>query len=83
MFKIRHKCVLCVESDCLLGFIVLHQWIRVDPLKFEVILNLPPPSTLCQSKSLHWKAKLRHFIPNYTEITHGFTWLLKQNSEFV
>ena len=41
-----HKCVFYVESGQLLGFIVLHQGIRVDPLKVEAILNLPPPSTL-------------------------------------
>jgi hypothetical protein len=43
-----HKCVFCVEFDRLLGFIVLRQGIQVDPLKVEVILNLPPTSTLHQ-----------------------------------
>jgi hypothetical protein len=79
-----HKCVFCVESGRLLGFIVSCQGIRVDPLKVEAILNLPPPSTLHQLQSLQGKANfLRHFIPNYVEITHGFTWLLKKGSEFV
>jgi hypothetical protein len=41
-----HKCVFCVESGRLLGFIVSRQGIRVDPLKVEAILNLPPPSTI-------------------------------------
>jgi hypothetical protein len=86
-YRIRlnpQKCVFCVESDHLLGFIVSHQGIQVDPLKVEAILNLPPPSTLCQLQSLQGKANfLRRFIPNYTEITHGFTWLLKKDSEFV
>jgi hypothetical protein len=41
-----HKCVFCVESGHLLGFIVSRQGIWVDPLKVEAILNLPPPSTL-------------------------------------
>jgi hypothetical protein len=73
-----------VESGQLLGFIVSHQGIRVDPLKVEVILNLPPPSTLFQLQSLQGKANfLRRFIPNYAEITHGFTRLLKKGSEFV
>ena len=79
-----HKCVFCMESGQLLGFIVLRQGIRVDPLKVKVILNLPPPSTLCQLQSLQGKAKfLRRFIPNYAEITRGFTHLLKKDSEFV
>jgi hypothetical protein len=48
-YRIRlnhHKCIFCVESGCLLGFIISCQGIQVDPLKVEAILNLPPPSTL-------------------------------------
>jgi hypothetical protein len=73
-----------VESDLLLGFIISCQGIQVDSLKVEVILNLPPPSTLRQLQSLQGKANfIRHFIPNYAEITRGFTRLLKKDSEFV
>ena len=73
-----------MESGRLLGFIVLCQGIQMDPLKLEVILNLPPPSTLHQLQNLQGKANfLCHFIPNYAEITRGFTWLLKKGSEFV
>jgi hypothetical protein len=86
-YRIRlnpHKCIFCVESDRLLGFIVSRQGIRVDPLKVEAILNLPPPSSLRQLQSLQGKANfLRRFIPNYAEITRGFTRLLKKGSEFV
>jgi hypothetical protein len=86
-YRIRlnpHKCIFCVESDCLLGFIISCQGIWVDPIKVEAILNLPPPSTLSQLQSLQRKENfLRCFIPNYTEITHGFTWLLKKDFEFV
>jgi hypothetical protein len=86
-YRIRlnpHKCVFFVESGRLLGFIISGQGIWVDPLKVEVILNLPPPSTLHQLQSLQGKANfLRRFIPNYTEITCGFTWLLKRDSEFI
>jgi hypothetical protein len=84
-YRIRlnpHKCIFCIESDCLLGFIISCQGIRVDPIKVEAILNLPPPSTLRQLQSLQGKENfLCHFIPNYTEITHGFTRLLKKDSE--
>jgi hypothetical protein len=56
----------------------------VDPLKVEAILNLPPPSTLRQLQILQGKENFLHrFIPNYAEITRGFTWLLKKGSEFV
>jgi hypothetical protein len=50
-YRIRlnpHKCVFCVDSERLLGFIISTHGIRVDPLKVEVIVNLPPPSTLRQ-----------------------------------
>jgi polyhydroxyalkanoate synthesis regulator protein len=49
-------------------YCVIHG-IRVDPLKVEAILNLPPPSTLRQLQSLQGKENfLRRFIPNYAEV---------------
>ena len=58
--------------------------IWVDPLKFEAIINLPPPSTLCQLQSLQGKANLLHrFIPNYAELMEGFTRLVKKSYDFV
>jgi hypothetical protein len=58
--------------------------IRVDTLKVEAILNLPPPSTLCQLQSLQGKENFLHrFIPNYTELTQGFTQLLKKGYNFL
>jgi hypothetical protein len=79
-----HKCVFCVEYGRLLGFIVSSQGIRVDPLKVEVILNLPPPSSLRQLQILQGKANLlHHFDPNYVELTLRFTRLLKKGYEFV
>jgi hypothetical protein len=51
----------------------------VDPLKVEVILNLPPPSSLRQLQSLQGKEKFLHrFIPNYTELMLGFNRLLEE-----
>jgi hypothetical protein len=53
-------------------------------LKVEAILNIPPPSLLCQLQSLQGKANfLCHFIPNYAELTLGFMRLLKNGFEFV
>jgi hypothetical protein len=81
---IPHKCIFCIESGRLLGFIVSRHGIRVDPIKVEEILNLPSPSTLCQLQSLQGKANFLHrFIPNYAEITRGFMRLLKKDSEFI
>jgi hypothetical protein len=49
-----------------------------------VILILPPPSSLHQLQSLQGKENfLRRFIPNYVELTLGFTRLLKKGYEFV
>ncbi|KZL17871.1 reverse transcriptase family protein [Pseudovibrio sp. Ad37] len=58
-YRIRlntHKCVFCVESGRLLGFIVSREGIRLDPLKVEAIVNLPPPASLQQLQSLQGKA---------------------------
>jgi hypothetical protein len=66
----QQKCVFCVEFSRFLGFIVSCQGIRVDPLKVEAILNLPPPSSLRQLQIMQGKENfLHHFIPNYTELT--------------
>jgi hypothetical protein len=85
-YRIRlnpHKCVFCVESGRLLGFIVSREGIRLDPLKVEAILNLPPPASLQQLQSLQGKANfLRRFIPNYAEVAKGFTRLLKRDTPF-
>jgi hypothetical protein len=79
-----HKCVFCVESDQILGFIMSIHGIWVDPLKVEVILNLHPPSILRQLQSLQGKVNFLHrFIPNYVELTKGFTRLLKKGYDFV
>ena len=73
-----------MESIRILGFIVSTHGIRVDPLKVEAILNFPPPYTLCQLQSLQWKEIFfRRFIPNYVELTKGFTQILKKGHDFV
>jgi hypothetical protein len=73
-----------VESGKILGFIISTHGIKVDLLKVEAIINFPPPSTLRQLQSLQGKANfLRRFIPNYVELTKGFTQLLKKGHDFV
>ena len=42
-----HKCIFCMKSGRLLGFIVSKEGIRVDPLKVEAILQLSPPKNIC------------------------------------
>ena len=41
-----HKCIFCVKSGHLLGFIISKEGIRVDPLKVEAILQLSPPCNI-------------------------------------
>ena len=74
---------VCVGSGHFLGFVVSREVIRLDPLKVQVILDLPPPSNLLQLQRLQGKAKfLRRFIPNYTKMAKGFTCLLKNGIPF-
>ena len=73
-----------VPSSHLLGFIVSHKGIVVDPLKVQSILNLPSPRTLCQLHSLQGKANFLHrFILDYVTRVHGFLRLLHTNIPFV
>ena len=85
-YRIRlnpHKCVFCVESGRILGFIVSKEGIQLDPIKVEAIFNLPPPNSLHQLQSLQGKANfLRRFVPNYAEVAKGFTQLLKRDIPF-
>ena len=39
------KCIFCVPISHLIGFIISHKGIIVDPLKFQAILDLPSPKT--------------------------------------
>ena len=78
------KCVFCVPAGRLLGFIVSHKGITVDPLKFQAILDLPSPKTQHQLQSLQGKAKFLHrFVPEYETKAYGFILLLYTKIPFV
>jgi hypothetical protein len=79
-----HKFIFVVESVRLLGFIVSIFGIRVDPLKVEAIINLPPPVTINQLQKLQQISNfLRWFIVNCIYITKGFILLLKNGIPFI
>ena len=79
-----HKCIFCVETGWLLGLIISKDGIKIDPLKVQAIIDLPPPSTLLQLQSLQGKTNfLCWFIHNYVEISKGFTRLLKKDIPFL
>jgi hypothetical protein len=50
------KCVFCITTGCLLGFIVSQSSITVDPLKVQAITEIAPPRNLRQLQSLQGKA---------------------------
>jgi hypothetical protein len=50
------KCVFCITTGHLLGFIVSQRGINVDPLKVQAIIEIPPPWNLRQLQSLQAKA---------------------------
>ena len=50
-----HKCVLCVETGRLLGFVVSKDGIWIDPLNISTIINLPSPTNILKLQSLHGK----------------------------
>ena len=78
-----HKCIFCVKSGHLLGFIVSKEGIRVDPLKVGVILQLSPPKNICHLQCLQGMANfLRRFVVNFANLTRGFMRLLKKDTPF-
>ena len=47
-----NKCILCVPFGNFLGHIVCREGVLVDPSKFVVILNMCPPTTYKQLRSM-------------------------------
>ena len=42
------KCIFCAPFGVLLGHVVCHDGILVDPTKVAIILDLPPPTSITQ-----------------------------------
>ena len=63
-----HKCIFCVKSGRLLGFIVSKEGIRVDPLKVEAILQLSPPKNIRHLQCLQGMENfLQIFVENFSK----------------
>ncbi|PKI74538.1 hypothetical protein CRG98_005080 [Punica granatum] len=57
------KCTFCVKSGKLLGLIVSKKGIEVNPDKVKAIMELPPPSTVCEVRSFLGRLNyITHFI---------------------
>jgi hypothetical protein len=79
-----HNCIFCSRFGRLLGFIVYENVIMVDTMKFEAILQFPPPCNIRQFQGLQGKANFPCcFIVNYANITKGFMHLLKKDTLFI
>ena len=78
-----HKCVLCVETRCHLGFVVSKDGIQIDLLKIASILVLPAPTNITELQILQGKEKFLHrFMCNFTKKMDDYMCLLKKDTSF-
>ena len=78
-----NKCIFCAPFGVLLGHVVCHNGISVDPAKVVIILDLPPPTLVTQLRSmLGHTCYYRKFIRGYAEITAPMEKLLKKDVKF-
>ena len=60
------KCIFCAPFGDLLGHMVCHDGILVDPAKIAIILDLPPPTKVKQLReTLGHTGYYRKFIKGY------------------
>ena len=60
------KCIFCAPIGVLLGHVICHDGILVDPAKFVIILDLSPPTLITQLRSvLGHTGYYRKFIRGY------------------
>jgi hypothetical protein len=72
------KFIFCVPHGNILGHIVCQEGVLVDPSKFVVIVNMPPPTSAKQLRSmLGHTCYYRRFIQRYANITTPLENLLK------
>ena len=77
------KCIFCAPFGVLLGHVVCHDGILVEPVKVALILDLPPPTSVTQLKStLGHTRYYQKFIRGYVEITAPIEKLLKKDAKF-
>lgn len=78
------KCSFGVSAGTFLGFVFHRNGIEVDPSKIKAILEMPPPITLKQLKSLMGKISyIRWFIPNLSKKVKTWSVIMKKGFEFV
>ncbi|PKU62531.1 putative mitochondrial protein [Dendrobium catenatum] len=78
------KCAFGVSSGKFLGFIVRHRGIEIDPDKIQAIVEMSPPKTLRQLRSLQGRlAYIRRFISNLSGRCQPFSRLMKKDTPFI
>jgi hypothetical protein len=66
-----------------LGHVVCKQGLLVDPTKIVVLVNLPPPKSVCRLKStLGHIGNYKKFIRGYAQITTPMENLLKKDTKY-
>lgn len=79
----RDKCKFCLAELRYLGMIVNRDGINVDPEKVSAILNLKPPSSVKEVRSLLGMVSwYRRFIPDLSTLIAPVAALLKKRTPF-
>ena len=77
------KCIVSAPFGVLLGHVVCRDGILVDPAKFVIILDFPPPTLVTQLISVLGRTRYyRKFIRGYAEIIAPMEKLLKKVAKF-
>jgi hypothetical protein len=77
------KCIFGTPFGILLGHIVCKHGILVDPSKIAVIMKLPPPNSVRQSRAtLGHTCYYKKFINGYAQITSSMEKLFKKDNKF-
>ena len=77
------KCAFRVSVGKLLGFLVHHRGISVDPAKATAIAIMKMPTIVRELKSfLGWVSYIRRFVPRLASVTSGLSNLLRKGAEF-
>ena len=64
------KCIFCVPFGILLGHVVCREGLMVDPAKIAIIVNLPPPASVKQLRTILGNTGYyKFFIKGYAQIT--------------
>jgi hypothetical protein len=77
------KCIFSAPFGIFLGHVVCKEGLSVDPAKIVVIVNLPPPKSVCQLRdTLGHTRYYRKFIRSYAQSIAPMEKLLKKYINF-